>query len=511
MFEAVRTGCLLFLSFSNPFSLPIEEGFLELYVRTATGKRVRNLSIACKEARCSTGVSDSNGKARLRLKPQVGSDDWVLLQIVKRRAAPDWVLISPWDDRVNVPSFANKADNITSIVVVLKGDKQILRSGIALKALTERCVGRVAPNADWKITDVEREQVRKEQADAVGLSPEELDQAIREWGRKARDPFERGLMKLYEENYPEAERLLKESYEIRKETFRKASKEYADAAYFLGQSLYEQGKYSESVDTFQEVIALRKDDDNVLIWLGMSLHEAGRYAEAEPLLKRALEITEKARGREHPFTAASLKSLALLYDSQGRYAEAEALLKRALEITEKAFGEWHPSTAATINNLATLSISQGKYTEAEPLLKRMLETTEKRMGKEHLDTAASLHLLADLYRTQGRYAEVEPLLKRMLEIAERALDKDDKDHFNVAVGLCDLAGIYQSQGRYEEAEPLYKRAVEVAEKAVGKDHPAVATVAEKYASLLRKTNRGNEAAKLEARAKEIRDKAKLKN
>ena len=40
-----------------------------------------------------------------------------------------------------------------------------------------------------------------------------------------------------------------------------------------------------------------------------------------------------------------LNTLALLYANQGRYAEAEPLLRRALAINEKALGSEHPSLA----------------------------------------------------------------------------------------------------------------------------------------------------------------------
>ena len=54
----------------------------------------------------------------------------------------------------------------------------------------------------------------------------------------------------------------------------------------------------------------------------ISLH---RHSEAEPLLKRALAIRERALGPDHPDVAASLDNLAELYAHQTRHAEAEAL------------------------------------------------------------------------------------------------------------------------------------------------------------------------------------------
>jgi tetratricopeptide (TPR) repeat protein len=66
----------------------------------------------------------------------------------------------------------------------------------------------------------------------------------------------------------------------------------------------------------------------------------------------------------------SLNNLALLYQSQGRHAEAEPLYKRALVITEKALGPDHPRVGTTLNNLAQLYRAQGRHAEAEPLVRR---------------------------------------------------------------------------------------------------------------------------------------------
>lgn len=243
--------CLL-LVLGKPVS-GVEDGYLELSVKDAPGKPVKQVEITCKE-QCSTSPSDSKGKARIKLPPNKHSDDWVTLILVVRPSTPNWVLISPWDDRVNVPSFANRAENVTSLIVVRKGDKQILSTGIALQSLAARCVGRTTPANKQTISDEERKLILKQQAEAVGLGPEEVDQAIREWGKKVQDPLQGGVAALYERNFPKAEELLRESYNIRKERFQTAGRDFADGAFFLGRSLFEQAKYSLAVNKFQEVI-----------------------------------------------------------------------------------------------------------------------------------------------------------------------------------------------------------------------------------------------------------------
>jgi hypothetical protein len=206
----------------------------------------------------------------------------------------------------------------------------------------------------------------------------------------------------------------------------------------------------------------------------------GRYTEAEPLMKRALAITEKALGAEHPDVRIRLNNLAGLYDAQGRYAEAEPLMKRALAIGEKALGPDHPDVGTHLNNLAKLYQDQGRYADAEPLYKRALTIDEKVLGADHPDVGIRLNNLAGLYQDQGRYADAEPLTKRALAIDEKALGPDHQD---VGRDLNNLADLYRAEGRYADAEPLYKRALAIAEKTLGPDHPAVGTLLNNLASL----------------------------
>ena len=147
----------------------------------------------------------------------------------------------------------------------------------------------------------------------------------------------------------------------------------------------------------------------------------GRYAEAEPLLKRALDINEKALGPDHPSVGSSLSNLAELYRAQARYAEAEPLFKRSLTIREQALGPDHQDVGISVHNLAGLYREQGRYDDAEPLFRRALGINERALGTDHPDVGNSLNNLAVLYEKQGRYAEAEPLYKRSLAIYEQGL------------------------------------------------------------------------------------------
>ena len=104
------------------------------------------------------------------------------------------------------------------------------------------------------------------------------------------------------------------------------------------------------------------------------------FAEAEPLFQRALAITEKAKGADHPDVATALERLALVFEVTGRYAEAEPLYKRSLAITEKARGPDHPDVRTWLDKLASNFSSQRRYLDAERLYQRAIAITEKSLG-----------------------------------------------------------------------------------------------------------------------------------
>jgi CHAT domain-containing protein len=81
-------------------------------------------------------------------------------------------------------------------------------------------------------------------------------------------------------------------------------------------------------------------------------------------MKRALAITERALGHDHPTVGIRLNNLGLLYKAQGRYAEAEPLYTRALAIDEKALGHDHPDIGEVLDNLGALYFSQKKWKPA---------------------------------------------------------------------------------------------------------------------------------------------------
>ncbi len=203
------------------------------------------------------------------------------------------------------------------------------------------------------------------------------------------------------------------------------------------------------------------------------LVQVGRYEEAEPLFKRALEISDQISGRGSSDEAILLNNLADLYMKQGKYQEAEKLYKRAVEIREELLGENHPDTANFVSNLALLYFKQGKYEKVEMMYQRALEVREHEFGDNSVITANSYNNLAELYLKQARYKEAEPLYKRALEIRKQQLGDN---HPDTATVLNNLAGLYRELREYKDSEMLFKEAIKIDEEVLGDRHPTTLIV-----------------------------------
>ncbi len=108
---------------------------------------------------------------------------------------------------------------------------------------------------------------------------------------------------------------------------------------------------------------------------------------------------------------------------------------------------------------------------------------------------------------QHRYADALPVAQTAVSLAEREYGPD---HPNTATFVSNLATVYQGLGRDSEAESLIKRALAIYQKSPRSQGRHMVNVLGNYAVLLRKMGRDAEAAKIEARAKETKRKARAR-
>lgn len=450
-----------------------ERGFVLVQVQDARSRPIQGVNIGI-DGFGASRLSGSDGKAKLAIGTAAKTGDWLTLSILQSPPGRHLVMVSPWDNRAQVPSFEDKPENFLRIVVVEQGDRVALENGTVVAALAAKInkANSAKTLTEPSVSDPKASLI--DVAQQYGVTPEELDNAIRTLGKKTSDPYEAGLAALYERDYPKATTDLQSSLQQRdaklsadKNKVREDEYQVADAAFFLGNSLYEQGHYSESAVAYRKCLQIRGDDSTVMGYLAVSLGHQAEYTEAESLMRKALAIDEKTFGLDHPeLVAIDLSNLAALLYTKGDYVAAEPPLRRALAISEKSLGRDDPRLALILHNLGMVLVGKNDYADAEPLLRRALAILEKAGGPE---VAPCLANLGDLLRTEYRYAEAEPLLRRALAIDEKV---HGLDHPYVATDLNNLGLLLEEQGDYPGAEKLFRRAVDIDEKMLGPDHPS---------------------------------------
>jgi tetratricopeptide (TPR) repeat protein len=153
------------------------------------------------------------------------------------------------------------------------------------------------------------------------------------------------------------------------------------------------------------------------LWLGAQETMVSAY-------EQALAEYEQAQHNENHL-AYVLHQLAYFLEKTGYYTAAEPLYYRALTISEKVLGAEHPLTTHYLNDLAALLVYKGDYDGAEPLYRRALAISEKVLGAEHPDTAESLDDFALLHQAPQ---EFKVLLSRKANLLKTTLAVANTTH-----------------------------------------------------------------------------------
>ncbi len=220
---------------------------------------------------------------------------------------------------------------------------------------------------------------------------------------------------------------------------------------------------------------------------------------AEYLFKRAIEVARVEADTDPRLLARSYGDLAWVLHGQGRDADAEPLAEWALVVRERYFGKDSMQAGQTAYTLAMIEADRGKLDEAQVHLEQSLAACEKGMGPNHPYTADALDDLGTVLVLRRSYDRARPLFERALRIFRGV----SPDHVGQYVPLDGLATIDLNQGKFPEAEARLDEALKSLDRDRYANPTYHAAVLTRKAEVLRKTNRADDAAKLEAQAKEV--------
>ena len=353
--------------------------------------------------------------------------------------------------------------------------------------------------------------------------------------------------------YAEAEKQYTKRLELAEDALGRANPALIPAVNDLARVNFAQMKYARAEELYERSLRIMEreygDDDAKLIpeieAVAQVYESDAKYPEAERFLRRAIAIRERTGGVENAGSASDLLRLAHISLSRGnttaavnlyqrvlaiqqksapngpellpvldalagialeqkRTADAETLLRQTLSIREGSVGPMHPDVAANLDRLGALLTDQKRYPEAVRVYERSLFLWMKVLQPESPELLGKYQTLAEVYAALDRPVDAEPLVQQVLAAREK----------DTVASLNTLASVYVARNEFNGAEPLYRLSLSILDRrgllttrrapnAADTNVDLLAQTASDYVELLKKMRRKPEAAKLEARIRQI--------
>jgi tetratricopeptide (TPR) repeat protein len=202
---------------------------------------------------------------------------------------------------------------------------------------------------------------------------------------------------------------------------------HAELNFLLASGLVMQGKIDDAIAAYQVCIRSKHDHFGALCSLGAILVDLGRAVEAEPLLKRAIILSQKS--------PQAYTNLGVALHRQGKTDEAIATYRRALKIDPNFSGAYY--------NLGNALNDRSNQSDAIDCYERAIALNPQ--------YAAALKNLGNTLRDQGKLLESYPYYQEAIALEP----KNPEAYLNLAVAL-------QYQEALEAAMKSYRSALEIA-------------------------------------------------
>jgi Tfp pilus assembly protein PilF len=220
-----------------------------------------------------------------------------------------------------------------------------------------------------------------------------------------------------------------------------------------------------------------------------------------PMHEDSCQVIEEKFGNDNIVLAASLNTLAGLYQDIGNFDKALLRYERALQVIEKTNESLTPMLHECIlNNFGQFYQEKKEFKESLKLYEMALIINQRENKSDNLNVATIYNNQAGIYQAQGNLSKALQLYLRAYNIRKNFLGQE---HLEVANVLNNIACLYEDKGNYEEALKLFLQSLDIREKNLGKEHPFVANTVSNLASLYVKIGDYKEAMRCFQRSLKI--------
>lgn len=488
--SVLRAIAIATLAISGAAPARAAQGVLVVQVSDLRGAPIPRVQLATKGDGSIGPPTDAAGRTRISLAAQTKPQTIVALTIV--RAPKDLVFISPWDNQVRVPPFENESQNFASVVLADRTDRTLLENGKVVVSVVSKLNLSTAPKDATNQPAERRADALSQTAASFGVQPSELDAAIRAYGPRATDPYDKGMVALYAGEMANATERLTAALKLREERLEAGKRDAADAAFFLAQALYRQNQYAQAAAMYRKALGYRPGDPATTNNLALALLHTGDYIGAAPLLQLAVATVETANGPNDPEVAFALNNIGAVLFAKGDLAAAENAFRRGLTIRQASLGASDARTANSMTNVASVLLARNDDAAAESLLasahdvfaralrgpdtlgqtpRQQEQTAVVGAGALGAPGLVSVRLnQAILARHRGRLDEAKATAMDVLRDQTQTFGPR---HPGTALALQVLAQVELAAGDAAAAAGHFERAIDNRQTLVGAEHPAI--------------------------------------
>ena len=226
------------------------------------------------------------------------------------------------------------------------------------------------------------------------------------------------------------------------------------------------------------------------------------YGTAQELLDKAFDGFVEVLGENSIYVVAASEKLGLLSLKRESPAKAQEHFSRSAVLWKTVFGENHPAYACELRWVAYAHLEAKEFDEAEPILRNCLNRFRRLFGAKYCDYLDCLEKLSLVMIAKKRFPEAEALCLQAISVAE-ATQKQQSPL--MAACLANLAEVNIAYDEYAMAEANLRYSLTIYEGGLRPWDPTIAKILDRYASVLRKLERSEEADAAEARATSIRN------
>ncbi|KAK6638065.1 hypothetical protein RUM44_008490 [Polyplax serrata] len=202
--------------------------------------------------------------------------------------------------------------------------------------------------------------------------------------------------------------------------------------YTTGQTKIQQGYLKEGYELISEALnllnnvygAMHPEIAQCLRMLARLNYIMGEHVEAMAYQQKAVLMSERVNGIDHPYTITEYTHLALYCFANTQVSTALKLLYRARYLALMVYGENHPEMALLDSNISLILHAVGEYDLSLRFLEKALALNVKYYGAKSLKVAVSYHLVARTQSCMGDFRSALNNEKETYAIYKQALGED---------------------------------------------------------------------------------------